>query len=367
MTTPTTILVTGDRRWTRPERLARVLDKTAAEAGGQVRLLVGDCPTGADRHAARWARQRGVPFQVFRARWAEMAAEGCPRRAAGPLRNRAMLDALDQADGNRRVVAFHDDLGRSRGTRQCVDAARRRGYPVTLIDASGQQTLPARRIEPTSLELRAAALGYATRGIPVVPLHYPIRRTSAGEVTVGCSCRAPDCGQVGKHPLAALVPHGVKDASTDPAVVTTWWRRFPQANIGLATGIAFDVLDVDGPQGAAAMRAFTTRNGVVLPRGPLVRTGGGGWHLYLAPTGLGNPAPRELAHVDWRGRGGCVVAPPSRHAGGSCYRSSVAWQPRCPRCRPRCGRCWNRPQPSDPARLGSGRRPGEATPMPVPP
>ena len=36
----------------------------------------------------------------------------------------------------------------------------------------------------------------------------------------------------------------------------------------------------------------------------------GGWHYYLAPTGLGNARPRDLEHVDWRGRGGYVVAPP---------------------------------------------------------
>jgi hypothetical protein len=57
--------------------------------------------------------------------------------------------------------------------------------------------------------------------------------------------------------------------------------------------------------------------------GPLARTGGGGWHFYLAPTGLGNVQPRGLAHVDWRGRGGYVVAPPSRHASGHPYQ----WAP----------------------------------------
>jgi hypothetical protein len=320
MTAPTTILVTGDRNWSHPDRLAQVLDQTAAEAGGRVRLLVGDCPTGADRHAARWASQHGVPVQVFRARWEQMAAEGRPRRAAGPLRNRAMLDALDRAEGERLVVAFHHDLGRSRGTRQCVAAARHRGYPVTLVDGTGQQTLPARRGDPGPVELRQAALGYATGGIPVLPLHYPIQRVRAGRLVVGCSCRAPDCGQVGKHPLAALVPHGVKDASADPALVGSWWRRYPHANIGLATGVVFDALDVDGPQGAAALRTFAADHDLELPHGPLVRTGSGGWHLYLAPTGLGNPHPPELQQVDWRGQGGYVVAPPSRHASGARYQ-----------------------------------------------
>jgi Bifunctional DNA primase/polymerase, N-terminal len=40
----------------------------------------------------------------------------------------------------------------------------------------------------------------------------------------------------------------------------------------------------------------------------------------VAPTGLGNIHPQGLEHVDWRGRGGYVVAPPSRHASGHPYQ-----------------------------------------------
>jgi hypothetical protein len=42
--------------------------------------------------------------------------------------------------------------------------------------------------------------------------------------------------------------------------------------------------------------------------------------IYLAPTGLGNVRPQGLERVDWRGRGGYVVAPPSRHASGHPYQ-----------------------------------------------
>jgi hypothetical protein len=51
-----------------------------------------------------------------------------------------------------------------------------------------------------------------------------------------------------------------------------------------------------------------------------VATGGGGWHHWFRPTGLGNRPPRGLTHIDWRGIGGCVLAPPSRHASGRPYR-----------------------------------------------
>jgi len=179
--------------------------------------------------------------------------------------------------------------------------------------------------------LRDAALGYASRGIPVLPLHSPLphrggvqpvggdRQWPNPAVGTGCSCRDPSCGQPGKHPLGALVPHGVKDATCNRARVLAWWTRHPQANIGLATGHAFDVLDVDGPTGEQAIRQLAAAHGLA-SSGPLVRTGGGGWHFYLAPTGLGNVHPRGLEHVDWRGRGGYVVAPPSRHASGHRYQ-----------------------------------------------
>jgi Bifunctional DNA primase/polymerase, N-terminal len=113
--------------------------------------------------------------------------------------------------------------------------------------------------------------------------------------------------------------HGVKDATTNRARILAWWTRHPQANIGLATGHRFDVLDIDGPTGAHTIRELAATNGFE-GSGPLVRTGGGGWHYYLAPTGLGNVRPWGLKHVDWRGRGGYVVAPPSRHASGHPYQ-----------------------------------------------
>jgi hypothetical protein len=116
-----------------------------------------------------------------------------------------------------------------------------------------------------------------------------------------------------------LVPHGVNDATTNRARILAWWTRHPQANIGLATGHTFDVLDVDGADGAHAIRTLAATHRLQ-SSGPIVRTGGGGWHYYLAPTGLGNVHPADLAHVDWRGRGGYVVAPPSRHASGHPYQ-----------------------------------------------
>jgi Bifunctional DNA primase/polymerase, N-terminal len=93
-----------------------------------------------------------------------------------------------------------------------------------------------------------AALGYAARGIPVYPVHR--RRPTQGGTSLACSCRrGAACDRPAKHPL---VRHGIHDASIDPPQLEDWWQRWPHANIGLATGIIFDALDVDGPAGLAA-------------------------------------------------------------------------------------------------------------------
>jgi hypothetical protein len=184
-----------------------------------------------------------------------------------------------------------------------------------------------------SAELRAAALAYASRGIPVLPLHYPVAcLTAARPVPVGqplatptwslgCSCGDRACGQAGKHPLGALVPRGLREATCNRARILAWWSQHPQANVGLATGHRFDVLDLDGPHAVAALQAFADQHGITLPdRGPVVRSGRaeGGWHYYLAPAGLPR-RPHVLDGVDYQALGGYVVAPPSRHASGHRY------------------------------------------------
>jgi Bifunctional DNA primase/polymerase, N-terminal len=156
-----------------------------------------------------------------------------------------------------------------------------------------------------------AAQAYAALGFPVIPMH----ATRPGG---GCTCpTGPACPEAGKHPRLAAWP---RLASTDPATVAGWWRCWPDANLGLATGRRFDVLDLDRTEGVEALRAAVQIAPWEHP-GPVARSGGGGWHLLYAPTGLGNRVGM-LPGVDWRGQGGLIVAAPSRHASGARYR----WQ-----------------------------------------
>jgi len=160
------------------------------------------------------------------------------------------------------------------------------------------------------LEPGRAAEVYAALGYPVLPIFEP---TPNG----ACTCRdGAACRKAGKHPRIA---GGVWQATTEPAVVRRWWRRWPTANLALRTGVRFDVADVDGEDGVEALRAILTDAGGPPGSGPLARTGGGGWHLLFAPTGYGSPK-RVLSGVDWRGRGGYVLVAPSLHPSGRCYR-----------------------------------------------
>lgn len=130
-----------------------------------------------------------------------------------------------------------------------------------------------------------------------------------------CSCLDPDCPSPAKHPRT---PKGLHDASTDLELVRAWWRRWPKANVGLRTGVHFDVLDCDGLDGMQAWFDAADAHLYSHPPGLVVLTPGDGLHIYVAATGLGNKT-KWAPHWDWRGQNGYVVAPPSIHANGKEY------------------------------------------------
>lgn len=134
--------------------------------------------------------------------------------------------------------------------------------------------------------LREEAIAYAQRGWPVLPL------------------RPRD-----KPPLTK---HGLHDATTKIEIAEHWWDQWPEANIGLRTGIAFDVLDIDGPAGLKSMADFNYKH-----IGPVSKTGKG-YHLLFQVTGAKNGAAMRPG-LDFRGNGGYIVAPPSIHPLGHAY------------------------------------------------
>lgn len=108
--------------------------------------------------------------------------------------------------------------------------------------------------------------------------------------------------------------HGLLDATTDTEQITTWWGRNGGRNIGVATGWPGpDVLDID--QHGEAGNGFAGLNKLKragLAEGPqaIVRTPSGGQHWYFAGTEQ-RSGKLVQQHIDFRGAGGYVVAPPS--------------------------------------------------------
>jgi len=112
------VLVCGGRDYSDYATLSAFLDGYARDH--QVVKLVHGAASGADKLAGRWARERGIPVREFPADWVMYG------KAAGPIRNRRMLDE-GRADV---VIAFPGGWGTADMIRQAAD----RGIPI--IDAA---------------------------------------------------------------------------------------------------------------------------------------------------------------------------------------------------------------------------------------
>lgn len=153
--------------------------------------------------------------------------------------------------------------------------------------------LDGQRARPTLL---GSALWYAGQGLPVFP-----------------------CAPRQKRPTTR---NGLKDATTDPEQIKTWWRQTPAANIAAPTGVLFDVIDVDGPQGVATIAPHLHRIRP-LTTGTVSTPRPGGLHYYLPPDPKRRNGAGQGPGVDWRGTGGYVLLPPSitdEHGEGLTYR-----------------------------------------------
>jgi hypothetical protein len=156
-----------------------------------------------------------------------------------------------------------------------------------------------------------AALRYAGRGWSVVPLH-----TALGG---RCSCRRPDCPAPGKHPRVTW--QELTRAAAGEEQVAAWWRRWPDANVGVVTGLVsgLAVLDVDPRNGGEVSLASLEARWGVLPETVESLTGGGGRHLWLDAREEQLPSAVLARGLDLKAEGGLVVAPPSLHASGRRY------------------------------------------------
>src|ERR1700681_4133496 len=104
-----------------------------------------------------------------------------------------------------------------------------------------------------------SALASARLRRPVLPVYW----ATGGR----CACGHADCPSPAKHPIAHLVPNGVRHATTSLVVIRAWWANAPLANPALATGepSGVVVLDVDGDVGRALPSQLEREHGSLSP------------------------------------------------------------------------------------------------------
>ena len=158
-----------------------------------------------------------------------------------------------------------------------------------------------------------AALDYAGRGWPVLPLHHP--------TATGCSCLNPECNAIGKHPR---LRNGLDSASTDEKTIRDWWTRWPDANVGILTGpeSGLLVVDLDNKGDTRGEDNFAVVVAECGGMGPtLTASTGKGKHLFFAHPGLEikNSVSGIAKGVDVRAARAYVVAAPSLHPSGTRY------------------------------------------------
>lgn len=111
------LLICGDRDWSDWDAVERVVEELKPDV-----VIQGDA-RGADTIAAEVAEALGIKVLSFPANWERYG------RGAGHIRNQQMLD-LGKPD---RVVAFHANIDKSKGTKDMVARARKAGIPTEVV------------------------------------------------------------------------------------------------------------------------------------------------------------------------------------------------------------------------------------------
>lgn len=163
------------------------------------------------------------------------------------------------------------------------------------------------------LRLQRAAHRYADHDWPVVP----------GALLRGgrFDCDQLGCPTVTCHPA---VPDWEREALLDPTRIAGWWQRAGYGVL-LATGHAFDVLEVAGPVGRALARAA---------RGPVAVAPPHRWMFVVRSGGGLLPALAGHSSVVLHRGGSWIPAPPTPLPTGAVRWATrpghVAWEPADP-------------------------------------
>jgi hypothetical protein len=110
------LLVFGDRNWDNFRAVKREIERRMPGV-----IIEGEAK-GADTLARLAGEDLGIVVLQFPAKWSEYG------RAAGPIRNRQMLDEGKPTE----AIGFHEDIANSKGSKNMMEQAMKRGIPTTI-------------------------------------------------------------------------------------------------------------------------------------------------------------------------------------------------------------------------------------------
>ena len=117
------LLIAGSRNFGDKEIFDRVT-REIIDGDERFTVIVEGGASGADTLAREYAEENGMKYEEFKADWKQYG------RAAGPKRNDEMVKYIKEKNGC--ALYFWD--GESKGTKQCIDSALRKGIDVTVWD-----------------------------------------------------------------------------------------------------------------------------------------------------------------------------------------------------------------------------------------
>ncbi len=119
------LLIAGSRNYTDRDTFNRVTEEYI-DSEDAFTVIVAGGAAGADDLAKDYALEHGLQYIEFPADWEKYG------RAAGPKRNDEMVKFIKEKNG--RALYFWD--GESKGTKQCIESARKNGIDVTIWDTA---------------------------------------------------------------------------------------------------------------------------------------------------------------------------------------------------------------------------------------
>jgi len=115
------VLICGDRNWNDAYVILNCINKLTDKYNNNLTIIAGGA-RGADKIAAQWCKTLGINLIEVHADWKKYG------KSAGPIRNKIMLDMNPDL-----LIAFHNDIENSKGTKHCKEEAEKRGISVEII------------------------------------------------------------------------------------------------------------------------------------------------------------------------------------------------------------------------------------------